>query len=191
MYRSHPSMGKAGKYGARSNGQGLELSRNMKRSLGAMAVRAFGLHAGLQLDYSTRRTGRTKLVHDVTLGAEEGAGQSVCLLSALACQPAQYCGRPMSCRPAALTRKTVTGFVGWPTNYFAHLLAQNKSNHRHVLPAHRGGTKRKKKKKARDMPAQWPVLRRHYPPAANTGTAYSSTHTQYTHAQSIISCDNP
>lgn len=30
VYRSHPSMGKAGKYGARSNGQGLELGRNMK-----------------------------------------------------------------------------------------------------------------------------------------------------------------
>lgn len=64
-------MGKAGKYGAKIEiRQGLmKLSRHMKRSLGALAVRAFGLQTGLQSDYSTRRT---ELVHDVTLGGRGG-----------------------------------------------------------------------------------------------------------------------
>lgn len=97
-----------------------------------MAVRAPGCRLGLQLDYSTRRT---TLVHDVTLGGGEGAGNwfVCCLLSACT---AVNCGRPNSCRPAALIRKTATGFVGGPTNYFARLLAQNKTNHRNVLPAY-------------------------------------------------------
>lgn len=91
VYRSHPSMGKAGKYGARSNGQGLELSRNMKELGRDGGQSIWACRLGLQLDYSTRRT---QLAHDVTLERGEGAGRLVCL-------PVRSC-----CSSAALIRKT-------------------------------------------------------------------------------------
>lgn len=170
MYRSHPSMGKAGKYGARSNAepQHEELGRD-----GGQGT-AWACRLGLQLDYSTRRA---VLAHDVTLERRGGwaVGLSACLL--FPCTVV-HCGRPITCRPAALIRKTATGFVGRPTNILPVFWPKTRPM-TVMSPANR-------RNKTRNMPAQGLPTLSHEPKifideAAPPSTVeYCLQHTQHT-----------
>lgn len=128
VYRSHPSMGKAGKYGARSNGQGLELSRNVKELGRDGGQSIWACRLGLQLDYSTRRT---QLAHDVTLEREEGAGRLVCLPVRPVRSLLQVCGaNPENGQQDSLAgRPIILPILSAP---------QNKTNRCHVLEPKRG-----------------------------------------------------